>query len=173
LDAPYDELAKVSGIGENAALLINLLLQIFRRYQMCKAHAGTIVSSTSQAGTYLLPCYLGEKGEAVYMVCLDSKCKAIATVLLCRGSINSAAISTRKVVETALSYNAAGVILSHNHTSGVALPSNEDIETTRRIASALKAVEIDLVDHIIIADEDFISLSDCGDEGSNLPYLKG
>ena len=173
MDAPYEELMKVTGIGENAALLIKLMPQICRRYQLSRTKPGAILNSSASAGKYLLPCYCGEKSEAVYMVCLDSKCKVVSTTLLCRGSINSAAVSPRKVVETALSCNAAGVILSHNHTSGIALPSQEDIETTHRVAAALKAVEIDLVDHIIVADEDFISLADCGNVGNALPYLKG
>ena len=173
MDAPYEELVKTTGVGANAALFLKLLPQVCRRYQLSKSRTGAVLSNSSCAGKYLLPCYCGENNEAVYMVCLDSKCKAISTTLLCRGSINSASISPRKVVETALAYNAAGVILSHNHTSGIALPSHEDIETTHRIAAALKAVEIDLVDHIIVADDDFISLADSGNISNALPYSKG
>ena len=68
----------------------------------------------------------------------------------------------RKIVETALGVNATTVVLAHNHPSGVALPSGEDIQTTRRVAMALAAVEITLADHIVVADDDYVSLAQSG-----------
>ena len=75
---------------------------------------------------------------------------------------DSAAVGVRKVVETALKFGATSVILAHNHTSGIAVPSREDEETTRRIRAALEAVDIALTDHIVVADRDFVSMSDNG-----------
>ena len=63
------------------------------------------------------------------------------------------------MVELALAANATTVILAHNHPSGLAIPSGEDIQTTRRVALALDAVEIGMVDHIIVADNDWVSLT--------------
>ena len=74
------------------------------------------------------------------------------------GSINSAAIPVRRIVEEALGANATSVVIAHNHPSGLALPSGEDIQTTLRIAKALRAVEIVLADHVIVADNDYITL---------------
>ena len=65
-------------------------------------------------------------------------------------------------METALKNNASAVLLAHNHPSGLALPSSEDVTTTRRIAAALDAVEILLTDHIIVADNDWVSLAQSG-----------
>ena len=76
--------------------------------------------------------------------------------------MNSASISVRKVVETALAANATTVVLAHNHPSGIAVPSNEDIQTTQRIAAALRAVEIYLADHIVVADGDYVSMVQSG-----------
>ena len=76
--------------------------------------------------------------------------------------MNSAGVPIRRVVEVALSYNASAVILAHNHPSGIALPSEEDVETTRLLARALQAVEIVLTDHLVIADNDFVSLAQSG-----------
>ena len=76
--------------------------------------------------------------------------------------MNSASISVRKVVETALAANASSVVLAHNHPSGIALPSDEDVQTTRRIAAALSAVEIQLVDHIVVAEGDYVSMVQSG-----------
>ena len=76
--------------------------------------------------------------------------------------MNSANIPIRRVVETALNTNATTVILAHNHPSGLALPSDEDIETTMRVAKAMGAVEITLADHIVVADSDYVSMVQSG-----------
>jgi DNA repair protein RadC len=78
------------------------------------------------------------------------------------GSINCANVPIRRIVEMALAANATTVILAHNHPSGIALPSDEDIATTRRLAAALATVEIILADHIIVADDDYVSLLQSG-----------
>ncbi|MDD4510933.1 MAG: JAB domain-containing protein, partial [Oscillospiraceae bacterium] len=77
-------------------------------------------------------------------------------------SVNSAHISIRKIVETALVYNSTSVILSHNHTSGIAIPSKEDFNVTRKIRDALEMVGIELSDHLIVADDDFVSMLETG-----------
>ena len=78
------------------------------------------------------------------------------------GSVNSAGVPIRRVVEMALAANATTVLLAHNHPSGLATPSYEDIVTTRRLAAALDAVEIVLADHIVVADGDFVSMVQSG-----------
>ena len=161
-DAPLDELVKVSGIGENTALLIKTIPQISRRYMISRTSSANILNSTQNAGNYLMQFFYGERDEVVYMACLDAKCKVINCKLIFRGSVNSANISVRKLVENALLYNATSVIIAHNHTSGIALPSQEDLSTTRKIADALRAVDINLHDHIIVADDDYVSLADNG-----------
>jgi len=84
--------------------------------------------------------------------------------LCCRivseGSVNTAEVSIRKVVEAALSVNATTAVLAHNHPSGLALPSMEDIVTTRRMGAALDAVGVILEDHIVVAGKEYVSLRD-------------
>ena len=110
----------------------------------------------------MVPCFLGERDETVYMVCLDAKKKVLSCKRLFSGSPNISLLSVRKIVENALSYNATYVIIAHNHPSGIALPSREDIETTIRIQEALAGVDVELADHIIVADDDFVSVADSG-----------
>ena len=98
----------------------------------------------------------------VFLLCLDAKCKVLCCQQVGEGGVNSAGVPIRRVVETALAANATTVVLAHNHPSGLALPSHEDIETTRRVALALDAVEIALADHIIVADGDFTSMVHSG-----------
>jgi len=162
LDAPPEELTKVPGVGENAAALINLIPQISRRYLMSRAEFDNILDSTQKAGEFIVPRFCGERDEVVYLVCMDAKYKVLCCRLLFRGSVNSASVSVRKVMEQALAAGSSNVILAHNHTSGIALPSREDLETTDRIRDALESVDIHLVDHIIVADDDFVSLADTG-----------
>ena len=87
-------------------------------------------------------------------------------MLCCRqlteGSVNSANLSVRQVVEVALGVGATSVVLAHNHPSGIALPSGEDILSTRRIAAALEAVDVTLVDHIVVSDGDYVSMVQSG-----------
>ena len=161
-DAPADELARVSGISANTALFIKLIPQVSRRYLMSRTRFEDILDSTEKAGRYLLPHFFAERDEIVYMICLDAKCKVLNCKLLFRGSVNSANVSIRKIVENALLYNSTSVIIAHNHTSGIALPSHEDKITTRRIENALRAVDVVLADHIIVADDDFVSMADNG-----------
>jgi DNA repair protein RadC len=161
-DAPVEELTHVPGIGINAAEYIKLIPQVSRRYLISRASFDNILDSTKKAGEYLLPRFYAERDEIVYLVCLDAKCKVINCKLLFRGSVNSAGVSIRKIVENALVYNSTSVIIAHNHTSGIAVPSEEDMITTRRIQEALKAVDITLSDHIVVADDDFVSMADNG-----------
>jgi len=161
-DAPIEKLMSVPGVGENTARLIKLIPQVSRRYLISRAKYDGILSSPAAAGRYLLPYFYAERDEVVYLVCLDGKRQVLACRCLFRGSVNSANVSVRKLVETALSCNAASVILAHNHPSGIAVPSREDEATTRRIMAALDAVEIELADHIVVADDDFVSMADSG-----------
>ena len=76
--------------------------------------------------------------------------------------MNSAAVPIRRVVEMALAANATTVILAHNHPSGLAIPSGDDVQTTRRLAMALDAVGIELVDHVVVAEQEFVSMAQSG-----------
>lgn len=161
-DAPYEELLKIDGVGENTALLIKFLPQVAKRYLMSKSDFDGIIDTPDKAGKYLLPKFFAERDEVVFLICLDSKCKVLSCKQLFKGNVNSAGISVRKIVETALTFNAASVILSHNHISGIAIPSKEDEMTTRKIGNALNAVDITLFDHIVVANDDFVSMADNG-----------
>lgn len=162
LDAPIGELRKVPEIGESAATLLSLIPQVAKRYQIDRSRVGVILDTTKKCGDYLLPHFFGARDEMVYLLCMDAKCKVLDCRLLTKGSLNTVGISVRKIVETALACNATSVVLAHNHTSGIALPSREDEVSTRLIQRALDTVDILLADHIVIADEDYVSMRDNG-----------
>ena len=162
LDARTEDLMQVAGISENAALYLRMFPQVMQRYLHEQSAIGNILADTAQCGRYLLSCYFQEREEVVYLLCLDAKCKLLDCSLIHRGSVNSASVSVRKIVEQALRCNATSVVLSHNHVSGVALPSQADLSTTQQLKTALDAVGITLTDHIIVAGDDFVSLRDTG-----------
>lgn len=165
LEAPVDELRMVEGIGESAAVLLSLVPQMARRHMIDRVKCETIIDTTEKAGQYLLPFFHGEREEVVYILCLDAKCKVLDCRMLFRGGVNTAGVSVRKIVEVALTHNATSIVLAHNHVSGIALPSAEDIHTTKQIHMALDAVGILLADHIVVADDDFVSMADNGTLG--------
>lgn len=164
------ELQKVAGVGPSAARLLQLVPQVARRYMMSRGTQTQVLNTTSKCGRYLLPFFHGEQEEVVYLLCLDAKCKVLDCVLLHRGGINVASIAARKVIKTALDANATSVVLSHNHPSGLALPSPEDQQTTLVLHAALETVGIVLADHIIVADDDFVSLADDGHLGGSYGF---
>ena len=162
LEAPPEELEKVPGIGPNAATFLSLTTAVGRYYLVNRANNQLILPSIEKCGEYMVPFFYGRRNETVYILCLDAKCKVLCCKEVGEGSVNSAGISIRRIVETALAANATSVILAHNHPSGLALPSGEDVQTTRRVGAALNAVEITLVDHIVVAEDDFVSLYQSG-----------
>ena len=81
---------------------------------------------------------------------------------LSSGTVSAAPVSVREVVEVALRCDASRVLLGHNHPSGVALPSDEDRQITLQIRQALATMDIVLVDHIVVADGDFVSMAASG-----------
>ena len=162
LETPVSELEKVKGVGHNAAVLLSLSTELGRRYQVSKMMQTKILPSVEDCGKYLVPYFFGRRNETVFVLCLDAKCKVLGCVEVGEGSVNSAGVPIRRIVETALAYNATTVVLAHNHPSGLALPSGEDVQTTHRVAAALNAVEISLADHIVVADDDFVSIAQSG-----------
>ena len=160
-DAPESELLKVDGIGERSAAFLKMIPQLARYYMTEKAE-DKIITSSRDAGEYLLPRYIGRTTEAVMVICLDNKNKVISTQVVHEGNVNTAEISIQAIATAALGCNATSVIVAHNHPGGLSLPSNEDIKTTEVLCRTLSALNIKVLDHIIIADNDFVSLADSG-----------
>lgn len=173
LDASFSELLKVEGVTENIATYLTMINAVGRSYLKSRSSDTKILLSTEECGNHLLPYFHSLQKETVYLLCLDAKCKVLGCKKVGEGSVNSASISIRRIVETALSANAVSVVLAHNHPSGLAVPSAEDIQTTKRLGRALYAVEIILADHIVVADGDFVSMVQSGkyNPSENYTYL--
>ena len=160
-DAPYEELIKVTGIGPNTAALLKLVPSLTRTYYSSDARS-VILDTSEKSGEYFLPYYIGQTEEVVRLACLDAGGKVISNQILHRGSANAAEVNIRKIVNIALRNNAMGVILAHNHPGGLPLPSEEDVATTKSIREALMPMGILLMDHIIVAGQDYVSMARSG-----------
>ena len=162
MDASTEELMQVPGIGKHTATFLHLAKQSGRYYQVDSNRKGAVMMDIEDCGKYLLPYFIGRQQETVFLLCLNANCKVISCREVGAGDLNAAVISPRRVVEIALAEKASTVVLAHNHPSGVALPSQEDVLATKRLAAALESVDVTLFDHLIVADEDFVSLAQSG-----------
>ncbi|MBQ5597646.1 MAG: RadC family protein [Clostridia bacterium] len=157
-EAPYSELIKVKGIGDNAATLIQLISPLSRIYLEDKLSEKISFDSTRAVGKFLLAKYRFRKDEMFSMLCLDQNCRLIKWVPISSGTINVTAVNTRKVVEAVMNTSANAVVLAHNHPAGLAVPSADDINSTIAIRKLIEPLGVTLLDHIIIANEDYVSL---------------
>ena len=162
LEAPPAELKKVPGMGDSAATFLSLLNAFYRYYDEPSPDDEDILSTPKACSNYLAHFFRSRRNEVVYMLCLDAKYKLLCCKEMGEGSVNSAAVPIRRIVETALSINASMVVLAHNHPSGLAIPSPEDQLTTKQLAYALSAVDISLADHIVFAGKEYVSMRDTG-----------
>ena len=160
--ASMQELTSIPGIGENAAMLILMVPQIVKKAHVSKAKETKIIRNSTDAGNYLLPYFLDEQDEIVMMLCLDNKRAVICCREIGRGVVNCVDANIRRMVETALKVKTTTVIIAHNHPNGVALPSREDDNFTRTLYRSLGLLGITLEDHIIVANDEFVSLADSG-----------
>lgn len=162
LDASRDELMEVKGISENAACFLKLMTPLFRYYNADKVDHRFMATTTEAAGSYLMDRYVGFTEEMVSLLCMDNVCRVIGFEVLGKGGVNAVGFSSRRVMEAVLHNHATSVILCHNHPGGLALPSDQDVRATIRIKRLLDTVGVRLLDHIILVDNDYISMADTG-----------
>lgn len=162
LSAPAELLVQVEGVGERTAMLLRLVPQIAQKARLADLERELALNTRERVGAYLLELFSRERNEAVYQICLDGKGKLLACRRLGEGSASAVNLDVRKIVQNAIVFSASSVILAHNHPSGIALPSQDDFNTTECARAALRTVGVVLLDHIIVADGDFVSMADSG-----------
>ena len=163
LHATYDQLVKVKGVGHNTAVLLQLIPAVAARYMRQNASFEHQIVDLWQLRELLEPYFFGQRDEVAYLVCMDGNSRLLATRKLGEGVVDTVQIATRKVLEAALDCTARQAVLAHNHVSGVAVPSNADVDTTLRLKRVLaESVGITLVDHLIFAGGDMVSMAQSG-----------
>ncbi|MBR0423687.1 MAG: DNA repair protein RadC [Clostridia bacterium] len=161
LDAPINLLKEVSGIGESAAIFIKMISSLARTYIERKNNAKNNYKDESDLNQRIALKFIGRTEETVAIMLLDAKGKIIYDGIINKGSVNSVDIYLRKIIELITLYNASSILIAHNHPSGIAVPSQEDIETTVKLSNIFQSMNINFLDHIIVADHDFVSLKEC------------
>lgn len=159
LAASVEDLQKVKGVGEYAAVLISLVPKLCGKASLEDAlRQDMILGSSGLAGEFLVARLAGEKNEVLYQLCLASDRRLLSCRKLEEGTVNRAHLPIRRLVENALFCSATSVILAHNHPSGDVSPSPEDIAATELAQNALASVEVELADHIIVGGGTYASL---------------
>lgn len=158
LDALPDELIKVPGIGEYSATLLKIFPAVLGRYLEDRTGPGQIIHTPAEAGHALAPYLYGVRNEMVYILCLDAKEKLLGVRRLSEGNIRNSDVTIRRAAEECLALRAAFCYLAHNHVSGIALPSPEDLNTTQVVRAALEPLGVHLVDHLVFVDGDLVSI---------------
>ena len=162
LDAPVDELRQVPGVGGHAAALLKAVKEISGRYLTARTSMEDIARGSGDYYELLRPYFFGATTEQIYLLCMDGKQKVLGVRKVGDGNVNTVAVTTRLIVSSALSLNAARVVLAHNHVSGLALPSRDDQLTTQRLRTVLEEVGVLLVDHLVFVDDDMVSMRESG-----------
>jgi DNA repair protein RadC len=157
LDAAQDDLRSVPGVAEHSALLLKLFKDVSGAYLRQDLRGKDLISSPGAALDYLRTLLKGSPDEEFHALFLDAANRPVAAERLHTGIVNRSVVYPRKIVERALSHRAVGVIIAHNHPSGVLKPSDDDIKATAAVKKALATVEISLLDHIIIGGNGYFS----------------
>lgn len=162
LEADYNELQRVDGVGAHVATLLTMVPQIAGRYVTDRWRDEKIFSSTAEICRYAIGLFVGRKNEAFYLICLNSKNQIIRNVLVAEGSIGKVNISVSKVVEEAVKSGSRSVVLAHNHPGGMCKPSGADLAVTRECVKALRYSHIPILDHVIVCGDSTVSFKEKG-----------
>lgn len=158
INARADELMKINGIGQSAAVALNLVGDINKRIVYNRIHNLKKINSTEQAYEYCYNLIGLEKVEKVAIITLTNDGTVINHHILNEGNVGSVSVDMRKFVGFALNDNAAGVLITHNHPNGDSKPSAADINFTIEMNSMLRKIKVNLVDHIIIGKDSYLSV---------------
>ena len=158
MNASFEELTAVPGIGENTASLIMLVHELCCTYLEEKSAKKDFIIHPDAAVDFARMKIGGSPKEIYMLVFLKSRNQIISYECLQKGTIDRTTVYTRELVECCLKHKAASIILIHNHPSGLCIPSAEDLALTLKITKALQPVNIKLCDHIIVSPTDFHSM---------------
>ena len=156
------ELMQIPGVGRIKAIEILAAIEFGGRIaRTSQVKEGTVMSS-SWVGNYLLKEMSSLKQEHVVALYLNTKNEIIKKETLFVGSLNSSVAHPREIFKGAVRYSAARIILAHNHPSGNTEPSDADFSFTRRVVDAGELMGIEVIDHIIVGEDEYLSLREEG-----------
>lgn len=159
LDAPVTYLRK-EGLSDNTIAFLKLIPDLTRIYinDKNKNHSKDI--DKNKLDDYFSQRFIGRTEEVMILLLIDGRSREVFSGVISKGSINTTDAPIRKIAELALMYNATEAAIAHNHLNGLALPSKQDLDTTQKVYDVLKLINVRLIDHIIVADDDIVSLAE-------------
>ena len=169
-EADVAQIMSVEGAGEKTAVFFAVAGEVFRRINSEDTRLEKRFASIEQIGEFFIKKFAKMNKECVMLLALDNKSALIDCKIIHEGTVSSTVVSVRKVVKTALDLNAARVVIAHNHPSGDASPSDDDIVLTRTLRRALGEMELDLVEHILVADDRYMPLISYMTRAAELDY---
>lgn len=161
-EATIEEMMAIKGVGEVKAVQILAAIELGRRLAQKEMNERFTIRSPDDAAHYLMPDMAGLTQEHFVVLFLNTKNQVLYKKTIFIGSLNASIVHPREIFREAVKRSAASIICAHNHPSGVPTPSPEDIEVTTRLMEAGLIIGIDLIDHIIIGDHQFISMKEKG-----------
>ncbi|MGB5259317.1 MAG: DNA repair protein RadC [Gammaproteobacteria bacterium] len=150
------------GVGEASYAVLQAALELGRRHLQAELQRQDCLDSPATTRRFLASRLRHLPHEVFACLLLDNHHRVITFEELFRGTIDGASVHPREVVRLVIRFNAAAVILAHNHPSGVAEPSRADIQLTRRLTDALALVDVRVLDHIVVGEGDGVSLAERG-----------
>lgn len=151
-----------AGLGPAKFAQLQAVMEMGRRHLYEEMQRGDALTSPGSVRRYLKSQLLGLPHEVFACLFLDNQHRVIAFEELFRGTLDSASVYPREVVKRALAHNAAALILTHNHPSGVSEPSQADLMLTRRLKESLALVDIRVLDHLVVGDGEPVSFAERG-----------
>ncbi|KLV24515.1 hypothetical protein ABW02_17680 [Niallia circulans] len=161
-DASLDELKEMKGIGTAKAIQLMAAIELGRRVSNLEFTDRYCIRSPEDAAKYMMNEMRFLTQEHFVCLYLNTKNQVMHKQVVFIGSLNASIVHPREVYKEAFRRSAASIICLHNHPSGDPSPSREDIEVTKRLVECGKIIGIDLLDHIIIGENKFISLKEKG-----------
>jgi len=162
LEADQQQFCARHGLGQAKFAQLQAVLEISRRHLQEQLHREDILENPDMTRQFLASRLRHLPHEVFACLFLDNRHRVISFEELFRGTIDGASVHPREVVRSVLQHNAAAIILAHNHPSGIAEPSQADIQLTRRLAEALALIDVRVLDHIVVGDGNGVSLAERG-----------
>ena len=160
--ASIPELMMVKGIGAAKACEVKAALELGRRLMASAPEERSMVSSPADAANLLMSEMMFLEQEHLRLILLDTRNRVLQTPTIYVGSLNTSVVRVSELFRAALKANAAAMIVAHNHPSGDPAPSPEDIQVTRKLVEAGKLMNLEVLDHIVIGHQRFVSLKERG-----------
>ncbi len=161
-EADPEELKKVHGIGESSAYLLSMIPHLSKVYNETKWNRKIMLGTSDLVGQYAINLFIGKTYEEFRIICLDSNRQVFYQGVVTKGTIDEVPTYPRLIVEEVLKHNAKTVIFAHNHPGGSVFPSESDIHATNKLIDALNAIDVCVLDHVIVSGNRYYSMSDKG-----------